>query len=366
MDNSVKFGNREATCILIVLINTKIFLTFLRIISETAGTAGWILALYISIVVLISFFIISKLYDRFERQDLLDIAEYIAGGAGRIVVGVPLALFFVYTCSTTLRDFSENIKTISLVTSPMSYVIGFFVICMVISAAIGIEAVARIHLLLVPIITVSYLFILIWVTQYFDITNILPVFGNGAYDIFVKGFARVSVYSELVAVFLLVPFVKSNKNIKSIGYKAIFFSMFVMTAGSLVYMAVMPYPISNESFLPIYRLARAINYGRFFERVESLFLIMWTMSALLYFSTTFYFSIHVFKKAFKLTYYKTLILPFSIIIFTVSFMPHSLMANERIEIVYFRNFTGVTIFLSVLVLLIVARVKRRIKGGSSA
>jgi hypothetical protein len=65
-------------------------------------------------------------------------------------------------------------------------------------------------------------------------------------------------------------------------------------------------------------MGRLINYGRFFQRVEAMFMLIWAAAALLYLSTVFYFILHIIQKTFKLKYYKPLIIPFAILILNLS------------------------------------------------
>lgn len=363
MDKKITFGKWEATFIIVNLICTKIFLNFPRFMAETAGTAGWLLAIYLSVLAFIAFFIIVKLYKPFEGKDLLDIGEYIGGNAGRIIVGTIVLGFSLYIVSVILREFSEDMKIIGLTVSPLSFVMFFFLIGIIVSSYIGVEGIARYSVIAVPIISVGFLLILVGASAYVDFTNILPLFGNGTNAILGKGFFKISVFSELLFLFILIPFIKTHKNFKAVGYLSIGISSVFLTLGAFVYTAVFSYPTSTESFLPIYQLSRLINYGRFFQRVESFFVIIWATAAFVYLSISFFIILYVFKKTFKLKYHRPLILPFAILTYTISLMPQGLQQAISLETKYFRNISWVITFVITILLLLVARVvwKRRKK-----
>lgn len=365
MKNEIVFGRWESVTLLINMICTKIFLNFPRVAAETAGTASWILLVYDSIIVFVLFFIISKLYSRFEGKDLLDIGEHAAGNAGRIITGALILVFLIFITAVVLREFSEDMKIITFTVSPISFVTMLFLIGMVVGAYFGLEAIVRFHAIAVPFIAIGYLIIVVAVLPMSDITNLLPILGSGPSNIFGKGFFKISFFSEILLLFLIVPFIKTDKNFRKIGYTTLGISAFYLIISAPVYLAVVPYPTATESFLPIYQLARLINYGRFFQRVESLFVVIWAAAALLYLSSGFYFIVHVFKKTFRLEYHQPLIIPFAVIIFTLSLLPQNLLQAVEMETKQFRTYSWIVAFGFSIILLLAARIKKgKVKKGA--
>ncbi len=360
MKNKILIGPYETTTITIALITTQLFLNLPRSMMEIAWTAGWILMIYISILSFIIFDIIIKLYSKFEGKDLIDIGEYIGGKIGRIIIGLPILAFLAVIMATILREFSENMKIIALKYTPISIVSLFFMVGIVVGAYVGIEAIARFSGILVPVIAAAYFSIIIGVSPYFRLSRIAPWLGSGAYDIFVKGIPKISVYAGLIAPILLYPFIQTKKDFKRVSRWSIIISAIIFTTGVLTFSLVYQYPTGTESFLPIYQLSRLIDYGRFFQRVESIFVFVWGAAALLHLSTLFFLIMHIFKKTFMLKYHRPLIGPIGIIIFTISLMPQSLLSTINLEVGYFRNFAWtITFLLPIIVLLIAHSVKRR-------
>lgn len=354
MKNKIVFGSFEATCITISLITTQLFLNLPRTMMESAWTAGWLLSLYLTILALIFFTIIDQLYKPFRGKDLLDLGEYIGGKIGRIIVGIIVLFFLIYIAPVILREFSENMKIIALNKSPLSFVMLFFLISMIIAAYVGLKAIARFSAIAVPIIAVGYLIIIIGSVNFFDLSRITPWLGSGTYEIFVNGFPKISVFAGVILVPLLYPFIHTRKSFQTVGYGSIILSGLFFFIGVLAFSLIYQYPTGTESFLPIYQLARLIDYGRFFQRVESMFVIVWVASALIHLSTLLYLIAYVFKKTFKLEYYKPLIIPFSIIVYTLAFSTHNLTSTIELE-KHFRNFAWIITFLIPILLLILAK-----------
>jgi len=331
LKKNVVFGRWEGISMLLIVICTQIFVNMPRVAAEEAGTAGWILVLYVSLLSIGIFGLITVLYRRFEGKDLLDIAQETFGPAGRITLGIILVLFILFIASLVLREFSENIKIISLNMSPISYVAFFFAVSMAIGAYMGIEAIVRVAAIAVPVIILGYILIAVGVTQYVEISKITPLLGAGPYRIFVKGISRMSLYAGIILVFFIPPFLKTNKNLRFVGYVSLWMSTVFMTLSTLVYLLVYQFPASIENFLPMYQLARLIKYGRFFERIESVFMVIWGMTAFLYLSITFFFIVYIFHKSMGLKYYRPLVLPFAILLYTLSLIPENLVTAIRFE-----------------------------------
>jgi spore germination protein (amino acid permease) len=365
VEKKIVFGSWEASCYIIVSICTQIFLNFPRVMAESAATAGWLLTIYVSIISIILLAIILKLYRPFDGKDLIDIGEYVAGKTGRIIVGLVLIAHFGFIVTVILREFSEDVKIISFSLSPLSFISFFFLIGMVIGAYFGIEAIVRFSAIVVPIIAVAFLLIIIGVLGHADFSGIFPVLGNGPYELFIKGLQKISIFSGMIVLFMLSPFLKTFENYKKSGYWGAALSAVFLTLGALFYQLVYSYPTSMENFLPFYQLARLVRVGRFFERGESVFLIAWVISAFIYLSSGLFFIVYFFKKVFKLEYHRPIILPFAILIFNLSFLPPNLVSAIELESKVFRNIAWVVTFGMTIVLLLLARLKkkRKNKGG---
>lgn len=361
--DKIRFGRVEAIFIIVSGMSIQLFLGFARRMAESGGTAGWMIPLYTSILALILFFFISKLYTSFEGKDIIDVSQIAGGSFGRILVGLIFIIDYTFILAIMLRIFGEDIKIFALNNSPLSFVIMFFILVMVIASYVGIEAVVRLNALIMPIVIIGFIIVAFGNVKYFDTTNLLPIFGEGLYKVFIKEVSRMSIYSAFSFIFFMVPFIGKNKDFKSIGYWSLIITSIVLTFGTLVCFMVVPYPTSLENFVPYLHLARYVNYGRFFQRIESIFVLIWTMSVLVYLSAGMFFLVYMIKKTFRLEYYRPLILPIAITIFTLSFIPQSLMAAVMLEGEIIRKFAWIVTFVVPIVVLLVAKLVKRKKEG---
>jgi len=365
-NSKVKFGKWEAVLLIINTIGTKIFLFYPRMTVETAGTAGWILSIYNSLLAFIIFTVLIMLYKNFEDKDILDIAEEAGGRLLKTFTGIVIVSFLIVLGAEVLRQFSEDMKVVSLSISPLSFIMILFLIGVIAGCFFGMEAIIRYHSIVVPIIAVGYIIILATATPKIDITNITPILGTGLNDIFVKGFSRVSVYAELIILFLIMPYVGGYKNARSIGYTAIGITSVLFTIGSLIYILVFPYPASLERFLPIYQMSRLIDLGRFLRRIEPIFVFIWAIAALANITTLVYFTLHTFTKSFEIKYMRPLILPFAVILFCITFIPPDIHAVIDIIRAFFSKIAWIVTFVFIGAIMLIAFARKKLMGREKA
>lgn len=362
MKNKFSFGIWESSSMIISATCTQIFLSQPRLAAEAVGTAGWLLMLYTGILAFIFLSLILKLYKSFEGKDIVDIAEIAAGGVGRTVVGCITIAYLLFVTPLVLREFAEDFKVISLTQSPISFVILFFVIGMVVCAYIGIEALVRFASIVIPLITIGFVLILIGVIKFADLARLAPILGNGPKELFIGGMSKISIYTGTILLFWMAPYIKGYGNFVKIGRSATVISCVFLTVSSAIYLAVYPYAAAVENFLPMYQMSRLISFGRFFQRIESIFILFWGTSAFIYLSMGLYFAAFFFKKAFNLKYYKPMIIPFGILIFAISLIPENLLSAIVLETKYFRNLAWIIVYGVTTVVLLAAKAAKKRSG----
>lgn len=358
MENRIRFGRWEAVTLLINLLCTKIFLNYNRMTVEDAGTAGWLMSAFSSLSALIMFAVLIRLYKKFGDSDILDIAEIGGGRPLKLLTGMIITAGLFFLTVIVIRKFSEDMKIVSLPVSPISYVMFFFIAGIAIASFFGLEAILRYHAIVIPVIVIGYILIILGAIPNMDAANMFPVMGTGIEDIIKKGFFRSSVFCELIVLFLIPPFLGSYSKVRSSGFIAFAFSAFFMITGSLAYILSMPYPSGLEPFLPVYNMAREISLGRFFQRIEAIFVFIWAMAALMYLTATFYFMVHTFAKTAGLKHTRPLILPFAVIIFSAAFIPDNLMSAIKIDTNFTNNYAWLLTFVFIGLILVLASLRK--------
>ncbi|MBP3361751.1 MAG: endospore germination permease [Clostridia bacterium] len=307
-----KLSDKDLTSILINLMYVKLLLAYPRIMIMIAGNASWILSIYVTLIMLLIFFVLTKAYN-FSRP-ILETAGKSFGKAFKLIIGVITVLMLMLSLTSIARIYPETVKIILLQRTPFELIIFLFVLTAVIGAYIGIEAIGRITSLFLPIAGAVMIFCLILLFPYMKISNLTPILGKGVKSILVDGLTSISSFSDIIVIFILNLESKNQKKIIKCGYKSIIVIGIIMTLILLSYSLIFPANISENFLLPVYQLTRIIQIGDFFGRFEAFFEFVWSISVLLYFSIYIYTISIVWKESFGMKYHKPLIFPLMILI----------------------------------------------------
>lgn len=314
--------------LMMMLINAvcvKLFLTFPRGMVVNAGNSAWIQSIYISLAAMIIYYITYKLYQKCGKNDILSLAENVGGHIFKVVTGVLVCVILVANICMTVRIFPESIKLYLLPTTPTEFILLFLGAAAVIGTYNGIEVLGRLHTLFIPFAGIIMALFFLFLLPYCKTENIMPFWGMGTYNIFVKGFNWISIFADILLLNLLLPYCKSTQTAFKCGFYAILWGGICTTVISLIYCMIYPYPISSEFIMPVYQLTRLVRVGDFFQRAESIFEFVWSIATIMYISTYICAVCLVWQKTFNLRYHRPLIIPVATILVAMSFLPQSII-----------------------------------------
>lgn len=307
-----KLSDKDLTSILINVMYVKLLLAYPRNMIIIAGNASWILSIYITLIMLLVFFVLTKAYS-FSRP-LLKTAEKSLGKVFKMIVGVITTLVLMLSMTSIARIYPETVKIILLQRTPFEIIVFLYVLAAIVGAYIGIEAIGRITSLFLPVAGAVMIFCILLLLPYMNMTNLTPILGKGFKSIFVDGLISISNFSDIIIIFILNLESKNQKKIVKCGYKSIITIGIIMTLILLSYSLIFPANISENFLLPVYQLTRIIQIGDFFGRFEAFFEFVWSISVLLYFSIYIYTISIVWKESFGMKYHKPLIFPLMILV----------------------------------------------------
>lgn len=348
---------KEITSLIINAIFVKMLLSFPRNIVANSGNSAWIQVLFNALIAAIIFFIIAKVYN--EKKSVIEIAGERGGKWLKIPVGIIVFFVLMINFLSIIRIFPETVKIVLLNETDINVIILLFAGAAAFGAYMGIESISHIHYMFLPIASAIFIAFLLMLIPYYDIDNIMPIFGNGAKKTFLNGFSSISLFSDIILLSLLMPHAKSANDIKSGGIKAVIISGAVSVTVMLAYCLVYPYPVSEDFVFPLYQLARIVHLSSFFSRLEAIFQFMWSILVLLYASLYIYMICLVLQQTFALEYYKPLIFPVVVISYSLSLLPNSIVDTIGIE----KTINNFTFPLAFIVPLIFGLATRRKGAG---
>ena len=323
MKNNFSIEKKELTCILINAISAKMLFSYPRNLVLNSGNAAWLQTIFVSLVSLGVFWLVINIYRKAQMKSIIELCSDIGGKPLKIIVGIVLFATLLFNSSLTMRMLPETIKTVLLPMTPMRLIILIMAVAVAFGAYMGIFSIARIHSIFIPISGIFLALFFILLIHNTDITNLFPILGEGTYNIFLDGLPSVSIFSDIIVLFILLPLCKNFERVKSAGRTALIISTIINVLIVLFYNLLYSYPASEEFMLPVYQMSRLIKIGDFFQRLEAFFSFIWAFDILLYSSLYLFCLARIWQETFDLKFYKPLILPVSVLMSAVSFLPSS-------------------------------------------
>ena len=120
-----------------------------------------------------------------------------------------------------------------------------------------------------------------------------------------------------------------------------------------------------DEIMPLYSAAAYIEFGTFFQRLDSLFLLIWTLSFACYISIVTKFSIYIFKKITNIKEIKPIVYPISITMIGIALIPKNYAISKFFETQIYPFLVIALAFVLSFTILLFAYFKKRKKEGVS-
>ena len=280
-------GSWELGCMVFNTCVFKIFTRYPNKYNQIGGSAGWITAAFTGIIFLGVLFAALTLMRKFREDGIFGVADK----GGRLVGGLARKVFTAYWIASAaygLREASAVLRIVSYNQSPWWFTVIFLVIGGGVVALCGGKAVYRMHSLLVLGIGAVGILIPALGLKYAEPLLIAPIFGEGPLRVFGQGLSTLFVYLDILFVFIILPYVRKEVKIRrtimiSAGI-AVAVNIFIMVVATMSY----PYELGNIVQIPIYPLTKTAYFGRFWSRLDGLYLAVFITSAMLFLSLAFH------------------------------------------------------------------------------
>ncbi len=355
-----KLKSREMTSIFINLITVKMLFTYPRYIVERCLNGGWISVGVCLAAALAIYYLTQLVYLKTGRISILSQAEVIGGRYFKAFVGLVIIALLMMNIAPMVRAFPEAIKTALLQNTPMLIIVSLLAIAVAVGAGFGIDALGRTASVFLPVAGIFVLGFFIMLAPYYKVTNLFPF---SLTDVLVRGSSSLSVFADIFVLNLLLPYAEDMKAIKKSGMTAIIIGGITGFLIVLAYCLVYPYPSSARFIVPMYQLSRVVRIGTYFQRLESIFEFVWSISILIYTSIYLFVMSDTFKHSFGLKHYKPVVFPVLVILLRLVFWEESytdaLRSNFVVSAIMYPVFYILPLLFGLLYLAKERRRKRR-------
>lgn len=350
--------------VLSILLITHLFLGIPRVMTREGGSAGWLLIIMSAAVASIGVLILVTLLKRFPGKNFIEIAEIVWGAPGRILAALIFSFLFLYIATVVVREFAETMLTTVLPRTPISVVVFIFLTTMVFGAYNGLEVITRSSVLLFPFIMIGLLSILFLTVSFIDFNNLFPILGTGPKYLALNAFGRSSIFVEIIFIGLISSNVNNPEQIPRQIWASFIVSIALYVVVQLFYVSVLTVVSAEKLYIPLFQLARIIYMGRFVQRIEALYIFVWFFTGTLKLTLTLYAGATSLSRGFKIPFYQPLLFPLAMLVFSLNFMPRSLLTAVYWDVNILREYGMVLGFGLPALLLLTSYIRG--KGGKKS
>ena len=222
----------------------------------------------------------------------------------------------------------------------------------------------KFSVLILPVILASVFLIFIGNGKNFNFQNIFPILGNGIESTFFSGLSNIYAFYGIAYLFFIPNKLKHPEKIQKITLISIIISALFLLTSSANILLLFGRKFSNTEFFPLYVSVLSIEFGAFFERLDSMFMLLCILVFVPVLSLNAYVVLDIFKNITNISNSKPLIFAYLLAIFGVM-MCYKLNST----ILFLETTLSKILFIALgiilhFVILILANVKKRIIGGN--
>jgi spore germination protein len=278
-------GQKELVFVISTLIIGVGILTLPRSIAQaTQSSDGWISIMAAGIVAMGCAWTAAKLTTKFHNRTYLEFAAFVGGKP----TGYAIAIFYLfYYCSFTAyisRSVAELAKQFLFERTPLEVISVSFVLVVVFAVSGSRVGLVRLTVIFLPFVVVVTGIFLLLGTNLFEFSKLLPLF-NASWSNLLEG-SKESVFSFLgfEVVLFYAGLMRQPSKAPKMAIFAVLIATILYVFVYIFSIGVFSFEVTENIMYPTIELAREVSVpGEFFERLESLFLIFWLVSA---FATT--------------------------------------------------------------------------------
>ncbi len=359
MSQTTKIGNIEAIFLIVTIMINHIILNLPKFLLDKTHSGSLLNIIFITLIVLGIVYFISKLLKRFPNMDILDISEFLGGKILKYTIGILFMIYFLFFAGVFLRSFCESIKIIYFPTTPVMFLIIFFIIGMMMTNRLGTNAIIRANLIFIPVILFTIILIFFANIGNFTMQRMFPLLGNGIMPTFLSGLSNIFAFGGIAFLYFIPPYLKDAKEFKKIAITSVILSGMWLLFSIATLLFIFPSIVTTDEILPLYFASRFIQFGRFFQRLDAAFLLIWIISMTSYLSITLSFATNIFKKVTSFKYPYLIVYGGCLIVFLLSLIPKNYVQVHFLETTIYQYFVLSLIFAISLSILIFATFKRR-------
>jgi spore germination protein KB len=351
-------SNAELAFILIFLAGAKIFGFGPTATISRTGSSAWLALVISTLLALVGLWGWLKWAHLTGKSGFVaSLRQTLGHFLGDLVAVVVLAVF-VLGISLSIRIFAGGAVIGLLPKFPLEILIVMSILSAIYSAWLGLEVVGRCATFFFPLSILSIIAIVLGSKDLLVFSNLMPVFGLGVKETLLTGLIDTGLLVPLSAAMVLKPYMRRKKDLEKGSYMGAIAAGAALVIGAMLVTMAFPYPLGSRKVEPLGVITRAVNLGRYVQRIEAIFTFSWFLTFAVQASAGYIVIMILFSDLAKTHTIRPFIPAIGVLSFGVSALPaDTLTASKILERYVFHTTGNVLVFLG-WVLFIIAWLRK--------
>lgn len=311
-----------------------------------AGRDMWLSPIWGSIIGFFLLFIVYRLYMLYPWETFIQYIQHILGRIPGKVVGFFFLCFFLHEFGMAIRVYGDFLVGVFLNKTPLLMVMGSLALASAFAVRAGLEVLARLSNIFVPILIVLWLIIVLLLVPELEVKKMFPIMEDGIMPSLMGSIVPTNWFMIIFHLSSLLPFLINRK----LGLKGGLFSLFgvMLTLVITNLTTLLLFGRITGSFVyPVISASRYISYADFFENLEALVMVLWIGGMFIKLGLYHYVLVLNTAQWLNLSDYKQLALPIGLLLTLYGFW----VAPNSLELSHFLS--EINPFISTLFYIII-------------
>lgn len=308
------------------------------ITTKYAKQDMWISPILASVTGFLVVYTVYQLNKAYPQETIIQYSERILGPIPGKVLGFLFLLFLLVTNGLIIRQYGEFIVGSFLRKTPLTLIMGSMVLTCAIVVRGGLEALARVAQMIVPVVVLLWSLIFTLLIPDMEVKNMFPIMGKGMMPSLLGSITPMAWFSHFVLLSFFLPFLTDReKGMKwgMISVICVMMTLFVINIGTLFLFG----GLTSMLAYPVMSAVRYVSIADFLEHLESLVMAIWVASAFLKISAYYYALVLGTSQWLDISDYRVIVFPLGLLllVFSLWSLPNLQEVNYLLTFVVFNN-----------------------------
>ncbi|GAB6181039.1 endospore germination permease [Desulfotomaculum defluvii] len=352
-----KIGIYEGFALIFISNISSLFLALPSRLIEDGKSMIWLTFSIVILVTLFNLIIVGLLMKRHANTTIIEASEQILGRYLGILISIILVIYFILREAFLIRSYSEAFLLSALSRTPISIVLIIMTTAALVSAYYGLEVIARVARISLTFILLGLLTVLSLTIPNLNSSYIYPLFVEDTLGAIKKAVINYSVTGEVLMPALILQTMGGWRYAFKISFWGVFCGALAILITTIIILLAFGVQAGSELTLPFYETSKLITIGRFFRRMEPIFLLTWAMVGFIKTALLLYLSTVILSRIFKLSDYRPLLWITALLCFVIAILPPDYPTTLELEGLMLGTIGFIPLLIVPLFLLIISVVR---------